>query len=68
MAKRYAPARALENPMSGPRTEPVQDLIAEGPSGRTGENIGAWVGSPVELPPRKVPHERITGINIRIEH
>lgn len=44
------------------------DLIAEGPSGRTGENIGAWVGSAVELPPRKVPHERITGINIRIEH
>jgi len=31
MAKRYAPARSLENPMSGPRTVPVQDLIAEGP-------------------------------------
>lgn len=31
MAKRYAPARALENPMSGPRKQPVQDLIAEGP-------------------------------------
>jgi len=31
MAKRYAPARALENPMAGPRTQPVQDLLAEGP-------------------------------------
>ena len=31
MAKRYAPARSLENAMSGPRTVPVQDLIAEGP-------------------------------------
>jgi DMSO reductase family type II enzyme heme b subunit len=31
MAKLYAPARSLENPMSGARTVPVQDLIAEGP-------------------------------------
>lgn len=31
MAKRYAPARSLENPMAGPRTVPVQDLVAEGP-------------------------------------
>jgi hypothetical protein len=31
MAKRYAPARSLENSMSGPRTVPVQDLVAEGP-------------------------------------
>jgi len=31
MAKRYAPARALGNEMAGPRTRPVQDLIAEGP-------------------------------------
>ena len=28
------------------------DLLREGPEGRTGENIGAWVGVPVELPPR----------------
>jgi NAD(P)-dependent dehydrogenase (short-subunit alcohol dehydrogenase family) len=28
------------------------DLLAEGPDGRTGENIGAWRGHPVELPPR----------------
>ena len=31
MAARYAPARALENRMAGPREQPVQDLIAEGP-------------------------------------
>jgi hypothetical protein len=31
MANRYSPARTLQNPMSGPRTVPVQDLIAEGP-------------------------------------
>jgi len=31
MAKRYAPARALDNNMAGPRDRPVQDLIAEGP-------------------------------------
>ena len=31
MASRYAPARSLGNPMAGPRTVPVQDLLAEGP-------------------------------------
>jgi hypothetical protein len=31
MALRYAPARALSNWMSGPRRNPVEDLIAEGP-------------------------------------
>lgn len=31
MALRYAPARALGNDMAGPRTNPVQDLSAEGP-------------------------------------
>ena len=29
------------------------DLLAEGPDGRTGENIGIWRGHPVELPPRQ---------------
>ena len=29
------------------------DLIAEGLDGRSGENIGAWLGHPVELPPRR---------------
>lgn len=31
MAERYAPARALGNEMAGPRTRPVEDLVAEGP-------------------------------------
>jgi DMSO reductase family type II enzyme heme b subunit len=31
MEARYSPARALGNPMAGPRNSPVQDLIAEGP-------------------------------------
>lgn len=31
MEKRYSPARAIGNPVSGPRKQPVQDLIAEGP-------------------------------------
>jgi hypothetical protein len=31
MAKRYAPARNVGNPMAGPRTVPVQDLVAAGP-------------------------------------
>lgn len=31
MEKRYSPARALGNPVSGPRSQPVQDLIGEGP-------------------------------------
>jgi hypothetical protein len=31
MAARYAPARSLGNTMAGPRTTPVQDLMAEGP-------------------------------------
>jgi NAD(P)-dependent dehydrogenase (short-subunit alcohol dehydrogenase family) len=29
----------------------VLDLIREGPEGRTGENIGAWLGHEVRLPP-----------------
>ena len=28
--------------------------------GRTGENIGAWVGHPIEVPPRKAAHLRMT--------
>lgn len=31
MARRYAPARSLGNPMAGPRQSPVQDLVASGP-------------------------------------
>lgn len=42
------------------------DIIREGPEGRSGENVGAWVGAPVELGPRRPPHERITGFNQRV--
>jgi hypothetical protein len=31
MTLRYAPARASGNPVAGPRANPVQDLVAEGP-------------------------------------
>lgn len=31
MARRYAPARALGNIRSGPRSQPVEDLVATGP-------------------------------------
>ncbi len=31
MARRYSPSRALGNRMGGPRKQPVQDLLAEGP-------------------------------------
>ena len=31
----------------------VLDLLAEGRDGRTGENIGAWMGHKVELPERR---------------
>jgi hypothetical protein len=31
MVRRYAPARALGNIRGGPRTQPVEDLVADGP-------------------------------------
>jgi len=34
------------------------DLLKDG---RSGENIGAWVGHPVQLEPRKPDHRKITG-------
>jgi NAD(P)-dependent dehydrogenase (short-subunit alcohol dehydrogenase family) len=39
----------------------AQQMIDLLHDGRTGENIGAWVGYPVELGPRKPNHKRITG-------
>ena len=30
--------------------EVLLDLLREGPGGRTGQNIGLWVGHPLELP------------------
>ncbi|MBI5086666.1 MAG: hypothetical protein HZB13_18985 [Acidobacteria bacterium] len=42
MAKRYAPARALGNVRSGPRSVPVEDLIATGPGTLSrGPSLGA---------------------------
>jgi hypothetical protein len=42
MALRYAPARALGNIRSGPRTSPVEDLIANGPGTLSpGPSLGA---------------------------
>lgn len=34
------------------------DLLADG---RSGENIGAWVGEPVGIPPLAAPHRKVTG-------
>lgn len=40
----------------------AQQMIDLFKDGRTGENIGAWVGYPVELGPRKAAHKRISGV------
>jgi DMSO reductase family type II enzyme heme b subunit len=52
MARRYAPARALENAMAGPRVRPVEDLVGDGPGtlhpgtqateGRGARGEGSW--------------------------
>ncbi len=34
------------------------DLLADG---RSGENVGAWIGEPVQLGPRRPAHRRISG-------
>jgi len=39
----------------------AQQLVDLLRDGRSGENIGAWVGEPVELGPPKPAHQRITG-------
>jgi hypothetical protein len=55
LERQYAPARALENPMEGPRDRPVQDLLAEGPGTlspapeQTSEGAGRRVGEPWEV-------------------
>lgn len=42
MARRYAPARALGNIRSGPRSQPVEDLVANGPGTLSpGPSLGA---------------------------
>ncbi|MBI1182286.1 MAG: SDR family NAD(P)-dependent oxidoreductase [Alphaproteobacteria bacterium] len=40
----------------------AQQMIDLFKDGRTGENIGAWVGYPVEVGPRKAPNKRISGV------
>lgn len=45
MATRYAPARALGNPMAGPRQTPVQDLTSEGPGTLTPRPDGHSTGA-----------------------
>lgn len=53
------PARQVETWM---RPEQIAgqliDLLRDG---RSGENVGAWVGEPVELGPRKPAHRTVTG-------
>jgi hypothetical protein len=44
-AMRYAPALALGNPVAGPRTAPVEDLIAEGPGTLTAAPKSVSTGS-----------------------
>ncbi len=36
-------------------------LLREGPGGRTGQNVGAWIGEPVELHPPYPAHRAVTG-------
>ncbi len=45
MATRYAPARALGNDMAGPRTNPVEALIAQGPGTLTPDKATKVEGS-----------------------
>ena len=39
----------------------ADQLLALLADGRTGENIGAWVGEPVQVGPRKPAHRTVTG-------
>ncbi len=56
---RFAAGPALTEERAATYMQPAQigqlalELIAEGPAGRTGENIGIWLGHPVVLPPRR---------------
>ena len=47
-----------EGKVLGPLQPAALELLADG---RTGENIGAWVGEPVVLPPTAPAHRRISG-------
>jgi NAD(P)-dependent dehydrogenase (short-subunit alcohol dehydrogenase family) len=56
--KQLPPEMAAEVMSAEDIAQQMIDLINDG---RTGENIGAWVGYPIELGPRKYAHKRITG-------
>ncbi len=56
--KQLPPEMAAEVMSAEDIAQQMIDLINDG---RTGENIGAWVGYPIELGPRKHAHKRITG-------
>lgn len=73
MARRYAPAQALGNLRSGPRTSPVEDLVAQGPGtltpapsgGSTGTGEwakGGWTVVIVRRWPQGVPEGRRTSV------
>ena len=55
---RFASSRNLTPELLATFMTPAQigglllQLLAEGPDGRTGENIGIWLNHPIELPPR----------------
>lgn len=51
---------SLEDVVMAPATIADQ-LLALLEDGRTGENIGAWVGEPVVIPELAAAHQRITG-------
>lgn len=73
MALRYAPARAVGNRMSGPRTQPVEDLIAEGPGSltpapeqtSTGKGVRLATGWAVVLT-RRLPAGLAPGIRTQV--
>lgn len=73
MALRYAPARALGNAMAGPRTSPVEDLVAEGPGTlspagqRWSTGKGEWgQGGWVVMIVRPVPSGLAPGIRSQV--
>jgi hypothetical protein len=50
IALRYAPAEAVGNAMAGPRTQPVQDLLAEGPGTLTPADRQVSTGNGARTP------------------
>jgi DMSO reductase family type II enzyme heme b subunit len=50
MQLRYAPARALGNQLAGPRTQPVADLVADGPGTLTPASADTSTGQGKRTP------------------